>query len=65
MQYDYTTSHPCGLEVIYHSLRDARAAAKSHLKSCKAVDDFGDGAVFIDQYDLDAGEMADRWWKVK
>ena len=65
MKYDYSFSCECGFENgAYGSAKAARSEAKEH-----ALHDPKCGVknptVFIDQYDLDAGELSGSWKKMK
>ena len=69
MKYDYTWRCDCDFaEGTCARLNEARRAAKRHLAECDGGKDRelqeSPVTVFIDQYDLDAGEMSDKWWKV-
>ena len=57
---DYTISHPCGLEKICPTKRQARKEAKAHFNKCENKTD----EVFIDEYDHELGEMTGNYSKV-
>lgn len=63
MKYDYTWRCDCDIaEGLTTTLNEARREARKHLKTHR--DKTPNWSVFIDQYDLQAGEMSDKWWKI-
>lgn len=62
MKYDYTWRCDCDAEGAADSLTDARRSARKHLKD--HTDKTPNWTVFIDQYDLEAGELSGKYWKV-
>jgi hypothetical protein len=60
--FDYTWRCDCEAEGTEQYLLNAGRSARYHLNNeCELKDP----TVFIDQYDKRAGELSDRWWKVK
>lgn len=59
--FDYTWRCDCGAEGHGLNLADMRREAKEHLKAHPTTK----MTVFIDEYDLSAAELSDRWWKVR
>ncbi len=62
MRHDYTWRCDCEAEATEQFLVNANRSARYHLENeCELADP----EVFIDQYDLEAGELSDKYWKIK
>ncbi len=57
---DYTISHPCGLEQVCMTKKEATQEAKNHFIKCKNHFD----KVYIDEYDNRLGELSGKYWTV-
>jgi hypothetical protein len=63
MAYDYTWRCDCEAEGHTKTLGESRKEARTHLRT--HADKTPNWAVFIDQYDLDAGELSGKYYKIE
>lgn len=62
-KFDYTWRCDCDKEGTTQTLEDARKEAAAHLK--EHADKTPNWTVYIDQYDIEAGELSDRYYKIE
>lgn len=62
MKNDYTWRCDCDAEGSTNTLAEARKEARKHLRT--HTDKTPNWSVFIDQYDLEAGELSGKYWKI-
>lgn len=56
---DYTWRCDCEAEGESNTLSEAKKEARQHKQVCDKVTE----GVFIDEYDLELGELSGRYWK--
>lgn len=61
-RFDYTWRCDCETEGSCENLATARKEARAHLKT--HTDKTPNWAVFIDQYDIQAGELSGKYYKL-
>lgn len=62
-KFDYTWRCDCDIEGTTDNFVDARKESKKHLKT--HLDKTPNWEVYIDQYDLLAGELSGKYWVIK